>query len=313
MLPKKSMTPFIAALGLATVAVHPALAIDWASVPGKEVVLFYPGQSSLEWTLTNGDHDGAAKFKQGKNCKDCHADEENKMGPLVASGKVNEPQPIAGKPGIITATVKFAHDADTFYVHLDFAEGNQPDAKQDPKYATRVSFMLSDAGVPEAVRTGCWAACHDDLTGMASAKGASRTKYLGKSRSKISRQGGGDELKPTADLAKLKADGYSVELWEALLNAGSPATASAFTVLDKRDEVKAPVAAEANFANGTWSVTLSRKLHAGAPFKDIDAGKSYTVGLAIHAGHSTGRFHYVSIEQSLVRDQGSADFVAVSK
>jgi cytochrome c-type protein NapC len=312
--PKVTVTSLLAAVGFLGMASMPAMAIDWASVPGKDVVLLYPGQSSLEWTLTNGEHDGAVKFKQGKNCKDCHIGEENKMGPLIASGKVNEPTPIAGKPGNITATVKFAHDADTLYVHLDFAEGSQPDAKQDPKFATKVSFMISDAKVPEADRVGCWAACHDDETDMASAAGATRTKYLNKTHAKITRQGGGDELKPADDLAKLKADGYSLEYWEAQLNQGSPASTTAFTVFDKREEAKpAAVTAEASFANGTWSVTLARKLHAGGPYKDIDAGKPFNVGFAIHAGHTARRFHYVSIEQSMVLDQGTADFVAVKK
>ena len=48
----------ICALGLAAgvgglIAAAPArAAIDWASVPGKDVVLFYPGQASWEWALT---------------------------------------------------------------------------------------------------------------------------------------------------------------------------------------------------------------------------------------------------------------------
>lgn len=310
----KAMIPVAVALGTTLgLMATPALAVDWASVPGKDVVLFYPGQSSLEWTLST-DHDGATKFKQGKNCKDCHVGEEAKMGPLLVSGKMNEPTPIAGKPGNVTATVKFAHDADKLYVHLDFAEGTQPDAKQDPKYATKVSFMLSDPAVPEAVRVGCWAACHDDLTDMPSAAGATRTKYLGKSRAKMSRQGGGDDLKPADELAKLKDSGYSLEYWVAMLNPGSPAAVTAYNALDKRAELASPpVAAEATFANGKWSVTLSRKLKAGAPYKDIEAGKTYTVGFAIHAGHTARRFHYVSVEQTLVLDQGTGDFVAAAK
>ncbi|MTJ83997.1 MAG: cytochrome c-552 precursor [Telmatospirillum sp.] len=312
--PKVSVSSLLASVAFLALAAMPAQAIDWSGVQGKDVVLLYPGQASLEWVLTNGEHDGAAKFKQGKNCKECHIGEENKMGPLAASGKVNEPQPIAGKPGTIPAKVKVAHDADTLYVHLEFAEGTQPDAKQDAKYATKVSMMLSDGKVPEADRAGCWAACHDDSTDMASASGATRTKYLGKPRAKITRPGGGDEMKSADELAKLKADGYGLEYWEAELNPGSPAHAAAYTVFDKREEAKpAAVAAEASFANGTWSVTLSRKLHAGAPYKDIDPGKSFTVGFAIHAGHTARRFHYVSIDQSLVLDQGTADFVAAKK
>ena len=121
-------------------------------------------------------------------------------------------------------------------------------------------------------------------------------------------------MKPAADLDKLRADGYSLEYWEANLNPGSPASAESYSVLDKREEVKPNgVTAEATFANGKWSVTLSRKLHAAAPYKDIAAGKSYVVGFAINGGHTAGRFHYVSLENSLVLDQGTGDFVAVMK
>jgi cytochrome c-type protein NapC len=309
-----SLISVLAGASLVGMAATPAAAIDWSGVTGKDVVLMYPGQSSLEWVLTNGEHEGAIKFKQGKACLECHAGEEQKDGQAVASGKVNEPSPIPGKPGSITANVKVAHDGDKLYIRLDFAEGTQPDAKQDAKFATKVSVMLDDGKVPEATRAGCWAACHDDLSGMASAGGATRSKYLPKTRAKITRQGGGDALKPADELAKLKADGYELEYWEAELNQGSPASATAYTVFDKREEAKpAAVSAEATFANGTWTVTLSRKLKAGAPYKDIEPGKPLEIGFAIHAGHTAGRFHYVSYERTLVLDQGTADFVAVKK
>jgi len=33
----------------------------------------------------------------------------------------------------------------------------------------------------------------------------------------------------------------------------------------------------------------------------------------VHDGHTAGRFHYVSLERTLVIDSGSADFVASKK
>ena len=292
----------------------PAYAVDWASVPGKDVTLLYPGQSSYEWVLTPTDHSGGAKVRDGKNCHECHIGEENTMGDLLVSGKKNEPAPIAGKPGSVKAQVKFAHDDKNLYVHLDFAEGNQPDAKMDPNAATKVTMILNDGGVPESTRFGCWAACHDDAAKMASAGASDRTKYLSKTRAKVARTGGGDELKPADELAKLQASGYSLEYWQARLNSGAKATAVAGTIFDKREELKtSAVTAEASFADGTWSVTLARPLVAGAPYKDIVAGKTYTIGFAIHAGHTAKRFHYVSFERTMVLDAGAGDFVAVKK
>ncbi len=299
---------------LAAVSATPALAVDWASVPGKEVVLFYPGQSSREWTMTEGEHDGAAKYKGGKNCSDCHIGEEKKKGDRVVAGKTNEPTPIAGKPGWVAATVKTAHDDKNFYVHLDFNEGTQPDSKMDAAFATKVTMMVSDGAAAESVRNGCWSTCHDDNSKMASAGAAERTKYLGKTRAKQTRQGGGDELKPAEELAKMKAAGEYLEFWQAKLNPGAKAVADSFIVFDKRDEVKPnAVTAEGTLANGAGSVTLSRPLSAGAPYKDLVAGKTYTVGFAIHGGHTAKRFHYVSFAHTLVLDSGAADLVAVKK
>jgi hypothetical protein len=300
---------------LACVASTPAFAVDWASVPGNEVVLLYPGQTSLEWVMTQADHSGATKFREGKNCHECHDNTDAKaMGPKMASGSKAEPTPIPGKPGFIDATVKVAHDDKNFYVHLDFAPGNQPDARMDKTFETKVTMMLNDGGVKDAVRIGCWASCHDDNTGMASAGTTERTKYLWESRTKRTRQGSGDSVKPDDELAKLRAADDYLEYWQARLNPGAKAVGEAGTILEKRAELKqSAVNADATFANGVWSVTLSRPLVAGAPYKDLVPGKTYTVGFAIHAGHTDGRFHYVSMERSMVLDSGSADLVAVKK
>ncbi len=306
-------------IGVSTVLIgvlasFPAFAVDWAKVPGKDVSMLFPAQSSYEWVLTPSEHSGGAKIREGKNCHECHVGEENTMGDLLASGKKNEPSPIPGKPGSVKAVVKFAHDDKNLYVHLDFAPGVQPDAKMDTANETKVTMILNDGGVAESNRFGCWAACHDDAQGMASGAGAERSKYLLKTRAKVTRQGGGNDLKSADDLAALKAAGYSLEYWQARLNPGAKAVAAAGTIFDKREELKtSAVTADATLADGTWSVTLSRPLVAGAPYKDIVAGKTYTVGFAIHAGHTAHRFHYVSFERSLVLDQGAGDFVATKQ
>ena len=317
----------IAALGLTalltSVSAH-AAGINWASVPGKEVVLFYPGQSSWEWALTPSEMSGGEDFRKGKDCATCHIGEEADMGPQIVTGAPRvfktgekpsiEPTPIAGKPGAIKANVKVANDGNELYVHIEFAEGAQPDAKQDPAFATKVSVMFNDGKVPEANRGGCWAACHDDSAGMPSAAGASRTMYLPKTRAKLSRQGGGDTLAAPDKLAQLKADGYQLEYWQAALNPGAPAKASAQIVFDKREAAGGNVvSAEATQSGGVWSVTIHRPLTAAAPFSAIAAGNTYYMAFAIHSGHTAQRFHYVSYERSLVLNDGKADLVAVKQ
>ena len=304
----------VAVAVLASLVTVPAFAVDWAGVKGTDVVLLYPGQSSYEWVLTPSDHSGGFKVRDGKNCHECHVGEEKTMGDLLVSGKKNEPTPIAGKPGSVAANVKFAQDDKNLYVHLEFAEGTQPDAKMDAESATKVTMILTGEGTPEGQRFGCWSACHDDAARMASAGTSDRTKYLGKTHAKLGRQGGGDDLKSAAELDALKAAGYGLEFWQAKLNPGAKAVAASGTVFDKREIAKtSAVTADATFANGTWSVTLSRPLSAGAPYRDLVAGKTYTVGFAIHSGHTAKRFHYVSFERSLTLGGPGGDFVATKQ
>lgn len=244
---------------LAAGLVPAAAAPNWSAVPAKDVMLFYPGQSSWEWMLTPSDHPGADKFRAGKNCAACHIGDERNMGALLVSGKKNEPTPIPGKPGSIGAKVQFAHDDQNLYVRLVIAAGSQPNAKMDNADESKVTMMIEPGTVPEAGRAGCWASCHEDSAGMPAAGGADRTMYLPKTRAKLSRQGGGDALSP--DLAKLKAAGYELEYWQAKLNPGAPAGAVNGTISEKRQEMKpTAVTAEASYAGGTWTVVLSRKI-----------------------------------------------------
>ena len=277
----------------------------------RSVALFYPGQSSWEWALTTADHPGADKFRAGKSCAACHSGDEKNMGALMASGKKNEAAPIAGKPGAINAKVQFTHDAENLYVHITFNEGAQPNAHMDANYATKVTMMINGGGVPEASRAGCWGMCHDDAAGMPSAGGSNRTMYLSKTRAALGRQGGGDGLKPAAALQQLRSSGYELEYWQARVNPGSAPVAANGVIFDKRAETKPTVVnVQGSDSGGAVSITLSRKLNAGPGHVAFVPGKRYTVAFAIHSGHAAKRFHYVSFEQSLVLDQGAADFVA---
>ncbi len=312
-----SVTFGVAAL-LGSVCAH-AAGINWSSVPGKEVVLFYPGQSSWEWALTPSEMSGGEDFRKGKDCATCHIGEEKDMGPQIVTGTPRvfktgekpsiEPTPIAGKPGAVNATVKVANDGTDLYVHLEFAAGNQPNANQNPA-DTRVTVMFNDGKVPEANRGGCWAACHDDSSGMASAGAATRTMYLPRTRAKLTRQGGGDTLADAAKLAELKSSGYQLEYWQAALNPGQAPKTDTQIVFDKRESAATNVVtAEATQQGGVWSVTLKRPLAASAPLSAISAGNTYYLAFALHAGHTAKRFHYVSYERSFSLD-GKTDLVA---
>jgi hypothetical protein len=308
--------PAFAAVCLAASALWaaPAGAVDWSAVAGKDVNLFYPGQASWEWVMTPTDHSGAPTFKEGKNCHECHdADGHSEvpmMGEKIVTGKKLEPAPIPGKAGSIIVNVKMAHDADNFYVRFEFPNMPSVGEMMDPNEA-KVTMMLSDGKVAEANRAGCWVACHDNLVTMASApEGKAITKYLMRSRVKMTRQGGPD-IKPAEEVQSMRADGQTLEYWQAALNSGQAAKAYEGNVLASRNFKRSQVVkADAQLDNGKWVVVLSRPLSAGANYKDIVPEHNYVIGFAVHGGHAAHRYHWISFEKTMVLDSGQADFVA---
>ena len=292
------------------VTASPAWAIDWSKVSGRDIVMLYPGQTSWEWNLTTADHSAADKFKAGKNCIACHAGEEKTQGDLMVSGKKAEPTPIKDFPGHVVTNVRFAYDDQALYVRMEFKEPKSPDSKMDPAFATKVALIFNDTAVNEGVRAGCWASCHEDNASMPTANGSTRTKYLMKTRAKLTRAGGGDTLRDADTLAKLTASGYVQEWWQAKLNPGKPAQGGGGIIFDKRDEIKGVIEAEASQNGDTWTVVMKRPLAAPAPWRPLEPGKVYTVGFSAHVGHSDKRFHHTSYEYTFALGQGSADFIA---
>lgn len=310
---------FHAALGAALlwsfVGATPALALDWTAVEGRPVTLFYPGQASWEWALSQSEHSGAQRFRDGRNCRECHRGDEQDMGKRIAAGHKLEPHPIPGKRASITAQVKFARDADRLYVRLEWPEMPQAVGPKVNPAATMVTMMLSDATVVEAARAGCWSACHDDAADMPSSEpGRREHKYLPKSRVAMSRSGG-SAVKPSEDIDRLAADGAFLEYWQARLTPDAPALpAEGYILADHRENAVNPLSsAEARRENGNWIVVLSRRLVVGSPaHKDIRPGMTYNVGFAIHDDYADHRFHHVSLEHTLALEKGAADFVAAA-
>lgn len=308
---------WIAGFVCAVASAVPSQALDWTGVKEEDIVVLYPGQASWEWALTQDDHSGAKKFREGKDCKACHKGEEREIGGKIVSGTILEPAPISGKPGSLTLTVQVAHDGNRLSIRLAW-QGARPGSgkKMDDRYAARVTMMLDDGSVKEATRAGCWGSCHDDAVGMASAPaGREITKYLTASRTKVTRQGGGERFKSPADLERLLQEGAFIEYWQAGLNPGQPGRVIDGYILETRHE-RAPsiVAADATFENGRWVVVLSRALTPDKPgYKNVVAGKTYTVGFAVHDDYASHRFHHVSFEHTLALDRGNADLVAVKR
>lgn len=296
-------------------AAAPARAVDWGAVPGHDITLIFPGQTSWEWILTPSDHDGAKKFRGGKACRECHEGEEKDVGEATTSGKNPKAEPV-DKPPTLTLNVKAAHDAERVYLRFEWSgSGQTPAEKQDPDAEAKVTVLWGTDSVVSLERGGCWGACHDDLRGMPSAQGEGLTKYLPLSRTKLSRSGGGENYKSDDELAKLRADGSFAEYWQADLNKGAAAVPVDGWILDKRRENEQPaVSAEGGFEGGKWVVVLSRALKAPGPaYHDIVPGKTYIVGFAVHDAWAAHRFHHVSFRHTFVLDQGDADIVAAGQ
>lgn len=306
----------LAGIALGMIAL-PAHAIDWSTVKGRDIALMFPGQSSWEWILTPSGHDGAQKFRSGKNCRGCHQGEQKDIGEATLSGKNPKGQPVEGMKPVVMLNVKAAHDAERLYVRLEWNDTPGPAGpKQDPKTEAAASIFWDDGHVFAFDRGGCWSACHNDLVGMPDAKpGMDLTMYLPASRTKITMSGGGENYKSPDQLAKLMGEGHFLEYWHARLNRGQAPVPVDGYVLDKRHENTTPmIQAKGGFSNGKWVVIFSRKLHAGAPgHKDFVPGKTYIVGFAIHDGWATGRYHHVSFQYTLALDQGNADIIAVKR
>lgn len=291
-------------------------AIDWSKVDAKQITLFYPGQSSWEWILTKADHGGAKNFRKGKSCRECHQDEEKDMGNLIVSGKKLEPYPIPGKRGYVDVAVKMAYNESQFYIQLVWKEAAEAAKNKMAKDQSKVTLLFDDGHVKGVTRAGCWSACHDDATLMRSAPQDKEVNlYLSKSRTKLTRKGGGENYQSDTVLEQMLSDGYFIEFWQARLNQGQAVKAIDGYLLDKRYASElTQVNAVATLKEGVWTVELSRKLMPNLPHvKNIVAGKVYSFGLAIHDEYTMGRYHHVSFLHTFALDQGKVDFTPVKQ
>ncbi|MEX0943818.1 MAG: ethylbenzene dehydrogenase-related protein [Pseudomonadales bacterium] len=289
-----------------------SLAVSWEGIEGKDIVLFYPGQSAWEWVLVPSDHSGAKRMREGKSCRDCHEGEEKEIGSLIVSGEKLEPEPTKGKPGSIPLNVAMTRDADTLYVKFEWTDPGVSSGATG-KFESRVTMMIGDEAIKESVLFGCWGTCHNDVKGMPDAGDLNMNKYLAASRTKLGRTGGGENYKSGDDLSALMADGYYMEYMQAKLNPGEPAVAADGYVLRDRHRNEPPlVQADATFEGGKWTVILSRKLDGGDGHKTLEPGIKYPVGFAIHDDYAEHRHHHVSLEYSFAIDDDVADFVATS-
>lgn len=302
----------VALAGATLLTAWPAAAINWDAVPANKLNLFYPGQRSWEFVLTPSEHSGYARFRGGKNCRQCHDGEEKKFGNDIGKALGTK------RPTSIEAEMRVARDDKGLHFRFEWTPtGYVENPKLDPEYEHRVTVMFVEDRNRLARRAGCWAACHDDLRAMPSFdKKADLTMYLPVSRTEMSRQGGGENYKPPKRIRRILEAGLFYEYWQARIPPGKPAVAKSGWILEKRHEHDKPVVTvSSTVQNGRNVVVITRPWSAfGDGVKRIAPKGTYMLGFAIHDGHAAGRTHYISFEKTLGFDDDSeADYIAAKQ
>jgi hypothetical protein len=279
-----SFTGLLLTLGAGVAVASP----DWNKVPSREITVFYPGVSPIEWVTTGTEHGGARGLKKGESCAACHDEETADMGQKIVTGEKLEPNPIKGKAGSIPVKVQAAEDDGNLYLRFSWKQPAGGAEKMDKDNQVKLSVMLEDNKIERANLSGCWETCHGDARTMPDAKDANKTKYVAGADVKAGKFY--DLIQWTSKGAK--HDGY---------------------IADKRvmDGGKALVDAKGEKKGDEWVVTFTRKLSGGGEGDIAMArGKVYNFGFAIHDDYTHGRFHQVSLGYTLGIDV-DADVKAV--
>ncbi|MCP4126080.1 MAG: cytochrome C552 [Gammaproteobacteria bacterium] len=300
------------------------LGVNWDKVPEREVTIFYPGQTSIEWVLTGKDHGGARPFvKGGDRCTTCHDKETADMGIKMVTGQKAETTPLPDKRASIPVTVQASHDSenlflrfqweDTAHVPVPFVDGG----KMDPENPMKLAVMLATDEVEYADRAGCWSTCHHDANKMPhqpeadavkSSEAAKQidlangiTKYLKESRTKVEvkgrrgkKRGGWDKLK---EAGELKAELDAKHFMDLLRYKSGKNVAEDGHILDQRIMSGGQgFNVNARKEGTNWIVEMSRKLKSDKPGDlTLELDKVYNVGFAIHDDYTNGRYHHVSL------------------
>lgn len=314
---------------------------DWSGVLVTEVVLFYPGQSSMEWMLNGRDHGGARPLKAGDRCYDCHEGEEVDIGELVVSGEKLEPNPIPGKRGSIAVKVQAAHDSEYLYMRFQWEDSEHAPVpfvdggKMDPDNQTKLAIMLTsdDEKVEFSERGGCWQTCHHDVRTMPDSPEADAlsgpvaqtldlsdgvTKYLKESRTELEirgkegkPRGGWDKLKDAGDIETALADGQFMDLLR--FNSGGESE-DGYILAERVMTGGQGVSFSGGLEDGVWTVEMKRKLKSDQPGDiSMSVGDWYNIGFAIHDDYSDARYHHVSLGLKLGFDDEDAEINAVGK
>lgn len=313
-----------------------AVNVDWSKAASRQITLFYPGQTSIEWIQNGRDHGGARPFtKGGDRCVTCHDAETADMGKKMVSGQKAETSPIPGKRGSIPVQVDATFDSDYLYLRFTWPDTSHvpvpfvDGGKMDPANPMKLAVMFASDKVEFADRAGCWATCHHDARNMPDAPAADLlassefasvldlsagvTKYLGESRTAVeikeSPRGGWNKLKPADAVKAEMSAGKYMDL--VRYKSGKGQVENGHILAERTMSGGQGVTFDAKLKGGNWSVVMKRKLKSGgAGDISMEKGQVYNFGFAIHDDYTNSRFHHVSLGYRLGLDNVEADINA---
>lgn len=314
---------FLAALifTLPAWALAGAADIDWAKVGSQKLTLFYPGVTSWEF-LTSDDHrlGGREIKKAGKDCRHCHLSKEGELdlkADEIASGSIKmkrshnpfEPEPIAGKKGVMTASLQAAYDDEFAYLRVEWAsKGTGWSKKASNGAPDRVSVQINKAE-PYFKKYGCFITCHNDLNTMPASPSkkevAAHPYYGGHDRTDVrlyafyARNSWSDK-KGGPELEKKLKEGGSIDLWSADIEQGAVTSRDGWIFDDRVWEENGDVQASGGFANGKNVIVFKRKLKVKDPHDvSLSEGEAALFSIAVHEDGAVKRKHYVSFPFSI--------------
>lgn len=316
--------------------------VDWSDVPARQITIFYPGQTSMEWVLNGRDHGGSRAFvKSGDSCVSCHDKETASMGEKMVSGEKAETMPIPGKRGSIPVDVQAAHDGSNVYFRFAWEDGEHADVpfvdggKMDPDNAMKIALMLTSDQPEFAAQAGCWGTCHHDMNYMPDAPEADAiasssvggsidtsmgiTKYIQESRTKIEvkgrrkkPRGGWDQLKTEDEIAKALEGQVVMDLLR--YKAGTGEIEDGYVLEDRKMSGGQGFEVFQSHEGSSWVIVLKRPMTVTAAGDiALQAGTLYNFGFAIHDDYANSRFHHVSLGYKLGFDDDSAEINAVKR
>lgn len=316
--------------------------VDWSKAGSREITIFYPGQTSIEWILNGKYHGGSRAFdKGGDRCVSCHDKETADMGQKMVSGEKAEETPIPNKRGSIPVMVEATHDNEYLYLRFSWEDGAHvpvpfiDGGKMDAANPMKLAMMFATDDVEYADRAGCWGSCHHDANNMPDAPSSDDlsasplaakfdfsngvSKYIKESRTKIEtagrrgkKLGGWDKLKEDADLTAEQDAGRYMDLIRYLSGTGESEDGQVLAERTMHGGQGSEF--EANLKNGTWNVVMKRALKSDKEGDvDMDIANTYNFGFAIHDDYTTSRYHHVSLGYKLGFDNDTAEINAKSQ